>query len=316
MTAAELIKTAKAWDYSKVTDEEMFAWMKQAENIGFMEMLVQAPVMLVRARCELDYEEHDISREPHVSFLRDESRASLQRCSQQGESAFYAVLVETVEEEPQAIAVAISESSKILSKREATDAQEDAVVSFWEVRKPFHAAFLAHHLGFQKAHPMIARVREKFAEGLRDEPNGQDMIALAEFLSDEFAQSVEPGEEYRYRFSSYVASTMLKNGYDAIIYPAVKPYGIVLNIVIRKDLADPQLENNKLELVDVEIHKDYKYYSKAEYTLYKRNANSDMSGVFDFQQVDGFEMEYNELKERVRHSHSAGIIYVVPKSAD
>lgn len=253
MTAAKLIEIAKGWDYSKLTDEEMFAWMKQAENIGFVEMLVQAPVMLVRARCELDYEQHDISREPHISFLRDESRASLQRCSQQGESAFYAVLVETAEEEPQAIAVAISESSKLLSKHEAIDAQEDAVVSFWEVSKPFHAAFLAHHLGFQKAHPMIARVREKFAEGLRDEPNGHDMIALAEFLSDEFAQSVEPGQEYRYRFTSYVASTMLKNGYDAIIYPAVKPYGIVLNIVLRKDLADPQHEDNKLQLVDVDV---------------------------------------------------------------
>lgn len=50
----ELIRVAKSWDYNTVTDEEMLKWMQEINEIHFMEMAIQHPVAIVRARCEID----------------------------------------------------------------------------------------------------------------------------------------------------------------------------------------------------------------------------------------------------------------------
>ncbi len=311
----ELIRVAENWDYHTVTDEEMLKWLQQVSELHFMEMIIQHPAAIVRARCELDYTKCAIEYAGDISFLPESKKhfAGMLRCNLKGEPVFYGVLKEKMTDDKQEEIVAILESSKIANKQNVFSAKEHAVVSYWGIEKPFRAAILAHHEGFAQAHPLLEKVRQRFAEEIRDDPKGEDRVAIAKYLSSEFARPVEDGEDFKYRVSSFISNQLLTNGWDAIIYPTVRGEGIMLNIAMRKELADPNHSDNVLKLIDVEIAWAQKRSKKFEIILYKRNENDDMSGRFDFKQVKGFKKELAELQERLLTTHGKPVLYIVPK---
>ena len=162
-------------------------------------------------------------------------------------------------------------------------------------------------------HPMLEKIRERFAEELRNDAEAEDRIAIAKYFSDEFAQRVEDGEEMSYRISSFVANQLLTNGWDAIIYPTVRGEGVMLNVVMRKELADPKHADNVLELFDVEIAWAQKLNKKIEIITYKKNENDDMKEAFAFKQVVDFETELFDLQERLLFPNGRPILHIVPK---
>ena len=91
---------------------------------------------------------------------------------------------------------------------------------------------------------------------------------------------------------------------------------MMLNVVMRKELADPKHADNVLELFDVKIAWVQKLNKKIEIITYKKSENDDMKGDFDFKQVVDFETELTDLQERLLFPYGRPIMYIGPKGQE
>lgn len=303
----ELIQIARSWDYLKVTDEEMNDWLKEIQSTHLlMEMNVAYPVAIVRARCEFDFAEHKVDYACNISFLPDELKhlAKMLRCNRELNPVFYGVLKEkmvegeTLEEE-----VAMLESSKIANNRNELPDKEQAILSWWSVIKPFKAAILVHHKGFTQPHALLEQIRTQFSTEIGNDRLQDDRVEIAKFLSNEFAKPVLDENPHEYRLSSLIATHLFKNGCDALIYPTVRGNGIMLNIAMRKQLADPAHEDNVLKLIDLEMMWIQKRCGQTLAIKYKHTGDNDLTNKFDFQVVEDFEKDLAELEKELRQFH-------------
>jgi hypothetical protein len=314
----ELIQIAKSWDYKEVSDKEIIEWLDEVcPQMYNVEIHISAPVSIVRARCEYDYTKKDINYPCNISFPpepkgHEKNKIRRGRCNIEDKAVFYGVIKEPEQKEGDAIKVAVKETSR-LYHGVVKEKKEDAVVSNWQVKKKFSALMFVHHEAFAKPHSLLAELREKFESEIQNDPQRDDLMELVKFFSSEFAKSVGNNCDHEYRLTSLFANLHFMKGCDAILYPSVRENGEFLNVAIRKELADPESNENALELIEAKII----WIQKLGYTLecidYKHAKNLDIKSKFDFHKVKTFYNELGELLSQYLIEKNKSVLYVMPR---
>jgi hypothetical protein len=175
---------------------------------------------------------------------RDASNVTgFQRASIPFETVFYGAVGDSSIEEGDFIAML--ETSE-LHRKGLNHKKEKISVSHWEVKQDIDMAIICHPNVFVNTDPSgaVKNMQENYKRRLPDYPNHiliPDFDRLVEFVSEQFAKTVNDGDNHEYMISAYFAHNLWETE-SGIIYPSVQANGrLGFNVAIRPDIVESSL---------------------------------------------------------------------------
>jgi hypothetical protein len=192
--------------------------------------------VIIRARCN-EGDEHFSS----TCELTYPPKSRCNKCSRTAipnEQMFYACTFENGNIPRSLIAAAIETNFSIEKHNRIT-------FGYWRVKKEIDLIVVLPDKNISNLSPASTILKDKFFNSMsKIEPVElrENSIAIAKYFSGNFAKKVVDGYEYEYIISAEFSKYLIKKGFDGILYPSVHFDGEVLNIALRPEIADANLE--------------------------------------------------------------------------
>jgi hypothetical protein len=200
---------------------------------------------IVRGRPDTD--PANVFKEPkEISYIADSTKiAHFNRASRPGVPIFYGSIPDdkpgpSVEEN--CFILCQWETSKLLNATVHRPSHEHHfeynTMGKWRVKKPLRVAIIAHKRDFQEQNPTLKQLNKFYEDEIKSKSNCDDILYVAEFLSNEFGKTVEPTKGYEYKISAAYSEHLFDQGLDGIIYPSVKGTAFGFNIALSRSAVD------------------------------------------------------------------------------
>lgn len=285
----EIIEALKRLDLSLYPYDEVKRLISQFQP-KILRITIPEGSVIERIRPDIDvFERKDVSYRPADKNVNPQ-RATLPR-----KTAFYGIISHIKDPLYKNRYIALLEASKIYKQGPTCNGVEHYTLSRWVTNAPIGLAVFAHQSVFQgvRDNALLDTSKKELNERASFIDDIFQFDEYMRFVSEQFAEPVDPTENYKYIISATIAEMLMyASNLDGVMYPSVQAVGEHgMNVALRPDIAD-----NKLVLVDVneleytqkdgeghlrftkssipdleDIH-GYKHWS---YVNYKRNAVAD-----------------------------------------
>jgi hypothetical protein len=252
------INTLKGLDLSTYPFNEILAQIKSVGTIGHLGVTFHPNKSIFRAR-QNEPEEHFYSK-CQLTYKPQQFNKSCQRASTPNMTMFYgSVLPEEILEGDLDINRAVPTYEAVPWLRDkSTKGIISITYSKWNVTQDINLIAILQHGNFYDKSSYTKKLMDDYDNFLNQNiDQKEDTIAFMTFLSNEFAKEVNNINDYNYLISAAFTESIVKNGFDGVLYPSVQLEGRGFNVAITPKVADM-----KLELVVVMECKAYKLYDK------------------------------------------------------
>jgi len=246
----KIINNLKAFDLSLTSDEVIINELRKIGNFASNVLTIQVGQFVIRSRCEEIFTpfffEKDISYINDKTFIPQYNRGSLE-----GESMFYGCMpTNFTDDETNCQMLSIAEVTKIIGRETQEIIEEYTTMGKWRVIKDFKALAIAHHQDFMSKNPELLNIHNGFLDYVKQFPEKEkDFIALAEFMSYEFAKIVTDEKRFEYKISGAFTKNILNSKLlQGILYPSAKHGKEItgFNIVMPPSTVDNNLKLEKV----------------------------------------------------------------------
>lgn len=266
------LEKLKSLDLRSATIDEVKVLVRPLLRCGFSTVTYPAGKPLFRGRV-LGTDE-SINDTQKISYPPVDKVPELNRASTSKYQVFYGAEYRKVNDRDVGEATVTFEISNIYDSN--FDSPFELIgMGYWIPTSDFTVVSVGLHSDIAKNNPdakSISELHNDIAQGIPEmEPA---MIAVAEFISNEFSKKVDSGNDHEYLISAAIGDLIFDLGFSAIMYPSVKFGGHAFNIAIHHECIDAIWECQHAYILKMRLIKGKAF---SDYHLVSYEINSDQT---------------------------------------
>jgi len=237
------IKIIKELDLSKYPFSDIISQIKNAGEIGHLEVIFHPGKPIFRARLN-ENDEHFYSK-CQLTYKPQQFNKTCQRASTPNMTMFYGSIL------PEELKEGELDNARVIASYEAIPWLRDKtvkgkkVITFtkWKVIQEIKLIAILQHGIFYDKSSYTKKLMDDFETFLNQNlDKKEETIAFTTFLASEFAKEVDTTKDYEYLISAAFTESIVSLGYDGVLYPSVQLNGTGFNVAITPKVADTKLE--------------------------------------------------------------------------
>jgi len=240
MEVQETIKKLQGLDLSKFPYSEIVAQIANAGVIAQLEISLHPGKSIFRARLN-EYDEHFYSK-CQLTYKPQQFNKTCQRASTPNMTMFYgSVLPEEIKDDETRTVPSYEAIPWLRDK--TTSGKRTITYTRWNVTQDIKLIAILQHKNFYDKSSYTRKLMDDFEKFLNQNPDKKDeTIAFTTFIASEFAKEVDNSKDYNYLISAAFTESLVKNGYDGVLYPSVRLGGKGFNVALTSKAADMKLQ--------------------------------------------------------------------------
>ena len=276
------IDILKGLDLSKYPYYDIVTQIANVGIIGHLGVDFHPGKFIYRARLN-ESDDHYFSK-CQLTYKPQQYNKTSQRASTPNMTMFYgSVLPEEVEKgELDEVRVVPTYEAIPWLRDKSTKGIKKITYTKWQVTQDIKLIAILQHGNFYDKSSYTKKLMDDYEASLNQMTDYKDeTIAFMTFMANEFAKEVDSSKDYNYLISAAFTETLVKKGYDGVLYPSVRLGGTGFNVALT-----PQAADMKLQLDVVMECTAYKLFDKTvldndfQAILYPNQTH------FEFQKVD------------------------------
>jgi len=251
------IDVLKGLDLSKYPYYKIVTQIANAGMIKHLKIGLHPGKSIFRARLN-ENDEHFFSKS-QLTYKPQQFNKTYQRASTPNMTMFYgSVLPEEIEKgELNAVRVVPTFEAIPWLRDKMTKGKKTITYTKWVVTQDIELIAILQHGNFYDKNSFTRKRMNDFSSFLNQNPERKDeTIAFTTFMAGEFAKEVDSSKDYDYLFSAAFTESVVKKGYDGVLYPSVRLDGAGFNVALT-----PQAADMKIQLAVVMECSAYKLYN-------------------------------------------------------
>jgi hypothetical protein len=241
----DAVEKLKELDLSKYPYYDITNHIANVGSIGQLEITFHPGKFIYRAR-EHENNDHFMSK-CQLTYKPQQYNKTCQRASTPNMTMYYgSVLPEEIEEGEldEVRVVPTFEASPWLRDKKSKGIKKITYTK-WIVTQDIKLIGIIQHGNFYDKSSYTKKLMDDYDTFLSQLPdNKEETILFMSYMASEFAKEVDNSKDYDYLISAAFTETLIKNGFDGIMYPSVRLGGTGFNVALTPQTADQKLQLN------------------------------------------------------------------------
>ena len=239
----DAIDILKGLDLSKFPYYDIITQIANVGIIGHLGVDFHPGKFIYRARLN-ENDEHFFSK-CQLTYKPQQYNKTCQRASTPNMTMFYgSVLPEEVENgELDEVRVVPTYEAIPWLRDKTSKGIKQITYTKWIVTQDIKLIAILQHDNFYDKSSYTKKLMDDYEVFLAQMSDHKDeTIAFMTFMAGEFAKEVDSSKDYNYLISAAFTETLVKKGYDGVLYPSVRLGGTGFNVALTPQAADMKLQ--------------------------------------------------------------------------